>query len=293
MFLTSDHREFCSELNFGIYAVGMVRMLAEVGTGGLSRSGRHELTELFGGGERIVSVETAANLLGIGRVEAAKRLAGWASAGWLRRVRRGLYLAVPVDAPDPGAWTEDPWFLAALVWSPCFVTGWSAANHWSLTDQVFRSTVIATAMRVRHVDHVLAGSLFVVHHVDESQLDWGLRTEWRHNVKVQIADPARTVAEMLCVPALGGGIRHVGEILETFVDERDPIDLVAALGRLGNGASFKRLGYLIEHLGLGLDAVMAECQRHVTAGIADLDPSMASAGVRSSRWGLRINAALG
>ena len=125
---TIDHREFRSQPNFGIYAVGAVRMQAEVGTGGLSRSGRHELTELFGGGERTVSVETAATVLGIGRAEAAKRLAGWASAGWLRRVRRGLYLAVPVDAPDPRAWTEDPWFLAALVWSPCFVTGWSAAK---------------------------------------------------------------------------------------------------------------------------------------------------------------------
>ena len=148
-------------------------------------------------------------------------------------------------------------------------------------------------MRVRHVDHVLAGSPFVVHHVDESQLDWGLRAEWQHTVKVLIADPARTVAEMLCVPALGGGIRHVAEILETFVDEHDPSDLLSALGHLGSGASFKRLGYLIEHFGLGLDAVIDECEQHLTAGIADLDPAMASVGVRSSRWGLRINVALG
>ena len=69
----------------------------------------------------------------------------------MRRIRRGLYLAVPVDAPDPAAWTADPWYLADVVWPPCYVTGWSAANFWSLTDQVFRSTVIATAARVRRV----------------------------------------------------------------------------------------------------------------------------------------------
>ena len=133
--------------------------------GGLSARGRRDLATLFGAGQRTVTVDAAAAALGVSRESAARRLSAWASRGWLRRVRRGLYIAVPVDARDPATWNEDPWYLADLVWDPCYIAGWSAANHWALTDQVFRSTVVATAQRVRRVDQELAGASYLVHHV--------------------------------------------------------------------------------------------------------------------------------
>ena len=105
--------------------------------GGLSARGRRDLATLFGAGQRTVTVDAAAAALGVSRESAARRLSAWASRGWLRRVRRGLYIAVPVDARDPATWNEDPWYLADLVWDPCYIAGWSAANHWALTDQVF------------------------------------------------------------------------------------------------------------------------------------------------------------
>ena len=84
-------------------------------TGGLSRTGRRELTSVLSRGQRTTTIGDAAAALGVTRDEAARRLAAWASRGWLRRIRRGLYLAVPVDAPDPFSWTEDPWYLADLA----------------------------------------------------------------------------------------------------------------------------------------------------------------------------------
>ena len=261
--------------------------------GGLSSGGRRDVAALFGRGERTVTVDRAAAVLGVGSADAAKRLAALASRGWLRRVRRGLYLSVPVDAPDPSAWTEDPWYLADLVWSPCYVTGWSAANHWSLTDQVFRATVIATAQRVRRVEQELAGSPYLVHHVVAAQFEWGLEVEWRHDRRISVADPARTVAEMLVDPALGGGIRHTAEVLDTFLDGHDSAALLDGLERIGSGAAFKRLGYLIESMRLDLPTVIEACEGHVTAGYIDLDPSMPSRGARSTRWRLRANVEVG
>jgi predicted transcriptional regulator of viral defense system len=235
-------------------------------------------------------VSDAADALGVDRGEAARRLAALASAGWLRRVRRGLYLAVPVDAPDPRAWTEDEWYLADLVWHPCYITGWSAANFWSLTDQVFRSTVVATTARVRKVEQELAGNRYLVHHVNPDRLSWGLEPEWRHDRRVLVANRARTVADMLDRPGLGGGIRHVAEILDTYLVEASPADLVDAVERLGNGAAFKRLGYLIETLGLDAPGVVDACADRVTSGMSLLDPDLPRTGRRSPRWGLVANA---
>lgn len=196
---------------------------------------------------------------------------------------------VPVDAPDPSGWTEDPWYLADLVWHPCYITGWSAANYWSLTDQVFRSTVVATTTRVRQVEQELAGNSYLVHHVTEARLEWGLRSEWRHERRVHVADPARTVAEMLDTPMLGGGIRHVTEILEAYLFDFDVHSLIDTLDRLDNGAAFKRVGYLLEHLGVDDPAVIEPIAQRLTTGISSLDPQQPTVGPRSSRWGLRVN----
>jgi predicted transcriptional regulator of viral defense system len=258
-------------------------------TGGLTGSGRRELASLLPFGARTVTVDEAAAALNTSRQQAARRLAGWASRGWLRRVKRGLYLSVPMDAPDPFTWSEDPWYLADLAWNPCYMTGWTAANHWSLTDQVFRASVVATTQRVRQVEQELAGNAYLLHHVDAERLTWGLRTEWRHERRVSVTDPARTVAELLDSPALGGGIRHIAEILDSYLADGDASVLIDSLDRLGNGAAFKRLGYLAEQLELNDEHLIEQCQERVTSGVVRLEPALPVSGHRSSRWGLWVN----
>ena len=264
-------------------------MASRAQTGGLAAAGRRELTAVLAQG-RTTTIWSAAAALGVSNDEAAKRLAAWTSRGWLRRVRRGLYLGVPVDAPDPFTWSEDAWYLADLVWHPCYITGWSAANHWSLTDQVFRSTVLATVQRVRRVEQDLAGNNYLVHHVAQDAMGWGMCTEWRHDRRILIADPTRTVAEMLGTPALGGGIRHVIEILGEYLIENSAESLIEPLEKLSNGAAFKRLGFLLEHLGNDDTRAIDRAVKNLTTGIASLDPLLPPNGARSSRWGLIVNA---
>lgn len=260
---------------------------------GIGASGRQDLSRLFAHGRVLVDIDQASNALGVDRKDASKKLAALASKGWLRRVTRGLYLAVPAEVAHTDNWSVDPWYLATVVWSPCYVTGWSAANHWSLTDQVFRSTVVATSGRVRRREDELAGHDFVVRHVGEDALAWGLRTEWRQGSRVSIADPGKAVAEMLDVPSLGGGVRHLSEIVESYVLEgHDSNSLAEGLRRVGNGAAFKRLGYLLTVLGLEDDVLVAACREHVTSGFSRLDPDGPTGGRRSHEWNMVLNVEL-
>ncbi len=256
---------------------------------GVSGEGRAELTAVFGAGRRVVSVADAAGVWATDRAVAAKRLARWAESGWVRRVRQGLYLAVPVDASDPASWTEDPWYLADIVWSPCYVTGWTAANHWSLTDQVFRSTIVVTAQRVRRVVDDLAGVPFVVHHQPESTMGWGLVGEWRHDRRVKVASPERAVVEMLARPSMAGGVRHLAEIIDSYLASSSQVVLIDALDRLSSGAAYKRLGYLVEALNIDAAELTEHCQLHLTEGFIDLDPDVGAVGRRSNRWRLKVN----
>jgi len=55
-----------------------------------------------------------------------------------------FYIPVPLDASNPAAWSEDALVVATAVWPPVIITGWTGRNHWALTDQLFRTTVVKT-----------------------------------------------------------------------------------------------------------------------------------------------------
>ena len=55
---------------------------------------------------------------------------------------------------------------------------------------------------------------------------------------------------------------------------------------------FKRLGYLVEQLGIEADDLVAACRERRGAGLIALDPSVKARGRIVRRWGLRDNIAL-
>jgi predicted transcriptional regulator of viral defense system len=256
--------------------------------GGLRRSGRAELARLLPG-RRFVTPQDAADVLGLDITTAAQKLARWTEAGWLRRVRRGLYVPVPVDVEHPEAWSEDARVIAARVWDPCYFTGWTAANQWALTEQPFRTTVLKTNARVRRSSTPLLEHTYLVVHAPPELFEWGLTTVWHGEVRLKYADEARTVIDVLDAPKLAGGVRHAAEILDAYLETHEAQELMDYGDHLGNSAVFKRLGYLLEHLGHAKNPAVTECRRRVRSGVSMLDPSVAADGPRNSRWGLREN----
>jgi predicted transcriptional regulator of viral defense system len=170
---------------------------------GISGRGRAELAQVLSVGRRFIQPADAAEALEVDADTAAKKLARWAEAGWVRRVRRGLYIGVPVHVTNPAAWSEDPLLVAAEIWPPCYFTGWTAARHWALTEQVFRTTVLKTSERVRTSSVRLLDHNYIVRHVGDDALTWGIKTEWSGDARLRFADPARTVVDILDAPRLG------------------------------------------------------------------------------------------
>jgi predicted transcriptional regulator of viral defense system len=260
---------------------------------GISGRGRAELALVLASGRQFISPVDVAEAIGVDEDAAAKRLARWAKEGWVRRVRRGLYIGVPIDATNPAGWSEDPLAVATEVWSPCYFTGWTAANHWALTDQIFRSTVLKTTERVRSSPVHLMNHEYIISHTDEDALRWGLATEWSGPTRLRFSDPTRTIIDILDSPKLGGGIRHAADILITYLENGHESNFLIEYGdRHGNRAVFKRLGYLIETLGFENEELITACQERLSAGISALDPKGPKGGRRVMRWKLRVNVAV-
>ncbi|MBI5369168.1 MAG: hypothetical protein HZA54_19180 [Planctomycetes bacterium] len=256
---------------------------------------RDELGRLARGARQgFISVERATHLLDASPKSAAARLASLARRGWLARVRRGLYLILPLEAKPSGtAAVEDSWILAQELFAPCYIAGWSAAEHWGLTEQIFRSTFVATAAHVRRRHFGLLTAEFRVVRVKADRVK-AASLVWRGRERVAVSDRERTIADALVSPDWVGGIRHLTEIFSTYrrSESWEPRRLFDALRSLDRGAAFKRLGYLLEASRQDCPELVTACLERRTEGFVKLDPSIAAKGRLNRRWGLALNALL-
>ena len=253
----------------------------------LPERNRERLALVLRQGGDLITIDDATAALGIGRTEAAKLLGRWEGQGWLRRVRRGLYAAVPLTSRQDEQVIEDPWTLVPELFDPGYIGGASAAQHWDLTEQLFRPVFVFTARPVRQAQQTIQGTPFVVRHIPAAKI-FGTRTLWRGRVKLQISDPARTIIDMLDDPRTGGGIRHVADCLKAYLarDDADPKLLITYAEKIGNGAVFKRLGFLAEREG-GQASLVSACAERLTQGVVNLEPGQRSPKFLS-QWRLRL-----
>lgn len=241
----------------------------------------------------LVTTERSAELLGVGADAASLALGRLVRRGWLSRVRRGLYLILPLEAGREGTAIEDPWVLARELYAPCYIGGWTAAEHWGLTEQLFRTTFVVTSANIRRSRETFLGAEF---HLTRSTPERVAKVGyvWRGRERIAVSDRELTIADALANPLWAGGVRHLVEILRTYRESKkwNPNRLIERLEEIGSGAAFKRLGYLAETV-LNADPhlVNAALARR-TSGVVKLDPAIAERGRINTRWGLSVNVPL-
>lgn len=242
---------------------------------GLSATSRRQLSQLLRDNPPVVTAGSVVAALGVTPAVAARKLAAWSRAGWLARIRRGAYVPVPIESESADIALEDPWVVAMALFDRCYVGGWSAAEHWGLTEQIFASVCVMTTTRPRDRKPVLRKARYALHTVSAGYF-FGLKAVWRGSTRIQVSDPARTLVDMLANPALGGGIRHVAEMLTSLLHDhpREVAKLEDYAAKLSVGSVYKRLGYLLQRDHHNQKALIAICQAKLTAGYAKLDPAL-------------------
>lgn len=257
---------------------------------GISEKNRRYITKLHRHTTGLVSVAEAAQLLGLDRKQTAKMLSALANQGWVRRLRRGLYLLIPLEATSPEDWRADPWILAEYVFQPAYVAGWSACEHWGFTEQIFRDVAVFTNARIRERRITIDQTNFVLKKISR-QLFFGTRTVWRNDTRVNVSDPTRTLVDILDDPKWGGGMRHVAQITDAYLGSEHCDDdlIIDYIMRIGNSSATKRLGYLLETRHGENIFLMDKLKPLITTGYVLLDPTIQTKGPFVSRWKVRVN----
>jgi len=260
---------------------------------GIEGNTRTRLTEILRNSKPVFTVNEASELLGIPPKAMAKMMARWVEQGWLIRVRRGAYMPVPQEARSPNDVSEDPKIVAARLFDPCYLGGWTAAEQWGLTEQIFRTIVVLTPRKINSRRPKIRSSQFLIKTIPQGQF-FGMKTVWRDNMRINFSDPTKTVVDMLNDPTLSAGARNLWDVLKAYLssNERNISSLFDYSKRMNNGAIFKRLGYLLEKYGLNDEITMQKVRKNLTAGNARLDPAMPSEKL-ITRWRLFVPQDLG
>ncbi len=255
---------------------------------GLGKIDRIRLTKIIRNTKGTISVPETADILGMPKSNAAKILSRWAANGWVSRIRRGLYVPVALESQSAEVALEEPWVIAQGLFSPCYIGGWSAAEYWAMTEQIFRSILVLTSRKPQKENQTIRNTNFVVRKIPETAM-FGLKPVWKGRIKVSVSDPSRTIIDMLISPSLGGGIRPVSDVFQNYMtsEYKNTKHLIDYALKLSNGAVFKRLGFLLEQYAQAETAAIEVCATNLTMGNAKIDPALPAEKL-ITRWRLWV-----
>lgn len=241
---------------------------------GIGKKERLKLAMLLKAGAAVLTPTIAAKALKIDQNRAAQLLALWAKKGWLSRVKHGVYIPVSIQADSPEVMADEPWVLAKALFEPCYIGGWSAAEHWDFTEQIFNSTMVFTTRKAPSRELNLKGAKLTVKTIKSERL-FGTQNIWRENQKVAISDPTKTVVDSFNDPAVVGGIRMSVDILNRYLrsEHKNLEKLFKYSLQMKNTAIFKRLGFVFEQIGMSDPQFIQSIKKEIKSGYSQLDPS--------------------
>lgn len=271
--------------------------------------GAQGLTLLEGLDERGKLVFTAADSLEVGATHSlgAKQvyhvLLRLEAAGWIRRIRRGLYA---VTGKLPGSSAPHDYAIATALYTPSALSHRTALHLHGLSEQVPHVIVCTTTARVvtpsmrsgqpgrrRRASTWEIDGLEIQYVSVRPARFFGIEEIWvDERTRVSVTDRERTVLDLVADPTRSGGLGEVLAVLEDHHTDLDLKKLVSYAVRLGVVVVAKRLGWALEALGVE-GAVLAPLLALPVKGLQALDPQRARRGPVIRRWRLLDNLAVG
>jgi predicted transcriptional regulator of viral defense system len=261
---------------------------------GIGQLERKILDQMSSSGKTVIHAQDLESEFGYNRKQSSLILSRLSKKGWIQRLRSGIYRIVPLGSESATPLPDDSWAIAMEVFEPCYISGWSAAEYWELTEQIFNSTVVFTCHKQRRKDQTIAGLRYRTKNIAPDYI-FGTKTIWSSNKKIVIADLHRTVIDVLDDPIIGGGGRHSLDIAKAYKDhaEANLNTLIEYAERLNHGAAIKRLGFIGENIMNLSESLLERLHAKIKKGIIKFDPNGPDSGPIITKWGIRINIPLG
>jgi predicted transcriptional regulator of viral defense system len=223
-----------------------------------------------------------ADLFGVDRRRAYSLIARLQADGLVDEIERGKHLLLGLE---PERVLSNPLFIGSQMVVPSYISYWSALHYYGLTEQVPRTTFVATTKKKQPVTYRDLHFQFVS---VKPHKFFGYRRERLGDLPVVVADEAKAIVDSLDLPGYAGSIDEVARALHSSLEGSgssrvDAGTLIEYANRMQNKTLNSRLGYLLELFGHAADGLAG------SDSPVKLDPSRHRAGPTVTRWQVVVN----
>lgn len=209
--------------------------------------------------------------------------------GLLLRLRKGVYQIIPFEQ-DSATYLPE-WHLAAagiVKGAEYYIGYYSALQLHNLITQPSLKEQIVVSKQLRPSSLSLKNVTFQFIYHNPIHF-FGAKKTWIDNFhQVPCSDLEKTIVDCLFKPDYAGGIVEVAKALYTAKQQLQFDKLLTYVQRFQSKAVGKRLGFLLELL--GIDApIISSLQKAKTASYVLLDTELPRSGPLISRWSIQQN----
>lgn len=263
-----------------------------------STSGFELLRRLANEGDRIFTTIRARELapkIGLSKSYVTEALFYLAKAGWVVRLRKGLYA---IASTVPGVSPAHEFEIAMALVEPAAISHWSALHYHGLTEQAPRKVFVLTTNeteipRIRGAkgktvtgEYPIRDTSFRFIRIKPEKF-FGIEKIWIGEARVNITDPERTLLDGISMPQYCGDF---GEVLHAFEVRGKDLQLQRIIDyalRLDT-ATAKRLGWILERQGIPMDQLQSLADVSIK-GFRTLDPTGPRKGPYDQHWKIQEN----
>ncbi len=200
---------------------------------------------------------------------------------WVERIIKGKYMIIPLSAGIKAMYAEHEFIIASLF-KPSYIAYWSALNYYGFTEQIPNKVFVATTKRIG--SRKIFGMEFKFIYLSKRKF-FGFTEIAISNFKVRISDKEKTIIDCLDKPRYCGGICEIAKAIFLAKDEIDFKKLTGYALKMGNNAIIKRLGFILDFLGLD----SKDLEKYVKKSHSVLDPTRRREGEYNPKWKLLVN----
>lgn len=252
----------------------------------LSEQESRLLSSLSAAGYTVFTIEEARTVLNNPNVDLAKLLHRLHRKRWLNRLERGTYLIVPLEAGPEAQWAEHEYLIAASLVEPYYLAYATALHYYGYTERTPDPLIVATTRQKQEVTIEGRNYRFVT--VVPHKF-FGYEAISLLGSEVQMAEREKAIADGFDHPELTSGVLEPAKGLWFGSQELDWEKLVSYTLRLRNRVAARRLGFWLELLDLGSEALLSKLEDDSGHSYASLEPSGLREGPRNTHWRLIVN----
>lgn len=251
---------------------------------GLGASESKILSDLAAEGKTVFSIEELAEKTK-SKAMARKMGSDLAKKKWIERLTKGTYMILELAAGSTPKWSEDSFYIASKLAKPYYIGYLSMLNYYGWTEQLPVTVTIATTKATRNKKILGVNYEFVVF---SKKKFFGHKELNIRGHTIMVSDPEKTIVDALDNPKYCGGIDELAKVIASAkIDWNKTIEYAT---KIGNGAIFKRMGFLIEKTGAPVPKETIETiRKKITTGYAPLYPGAKAGGKHDTRWNIIIN----